>query len=122
LTQFDTDLDDLLSRHQPSIAKLARRLIGAIRDMRPDMKPKVQRGWNSVTFTHPAAGYVCAVVAQAKEHNVLLVFAYGKLLSSPLLIDNGLVKQVRWIPFVPGRKLPLDDIGILLVEAIALRT
>ena len=92
-----------------------------MRETRPDLIPKVQRGWGSVNFRHPAAGFVCAVFPQAREGNVILVFEHGRLLDSPLLVDNGKVKQVRWIPFLPGAGIPVDDIAILLAEAIALR-
>ena len=53
---------------------------------------------------------------------MLLIFQDGRLLDSPLLIDDGKVKRVRWIPFTPGRKLPVDDIAILIAEAVALRS
>jgi hypothetical protein len=53
---------------------------------------------------------------------VILVFEHGRLLSSPLLVDNGKVKQVRWIPLFPGDAIPVDEIGILIAEAIALRS
>jgi hypothetical protein len=29
---------------------------------------------------------------------------------------------VRWLPFEPGQKLPVDDIAILIAEAVALRS
>jgi hypothetical protein len=122
LSKFDDDLATLLTRHEKPIAALTRKLIAVLRELRPDLRAKVQPGWGSINFTHPRAGYICAVLPQVKERNVLLVFALGKLLDSPLLIDNGLVKQVRWIPLALGDDLPVDDIAILLVEAIALRT
>jgi hypothetical protein len=90
--------------------------------MRPDLTLKVQRGWGSVNFRHKVAGFLCAVFPQAREGNVILVFEHGRLLSSPLLVDNGKVKQVRWIPLVPGDEIPVDEIGILIAEAIALRS
>lgn len=120
-TTLDDDIDTLLERHTPALRKIARKVIDTVRNVRPDMIAKVGRGWGSVNFRHPKAGFVCAVFPQAKEGNVILVFEYGKLLDSPLLVDNGKVKQVRWIPFKPGDKVPVDDIAILLAEAIALR-
>jgi len=53
---------------------------------------------------------------------VSLIFQQGKLLDSPLLTDDGTVKQLRWIPFRPGDIPPVDEIAILLAEAIALRS
>ena len=58
----------------------------------------------------------------SKSGKVLLVFQDGRLLDSPLLVDDGKVKKVRWIPFSPGDRLPIDDIAILIAEAVALRS
>lgn len=121
-TTLEDEIDELLVRQTAPIRKLALKLIGLVREIRPDLTPKVQRGWGSVNFRHAKAGFVCAVVAVAKDGNVVLVFEHGRELDSPLLIDNGKVKQVRWIPFLPGQKIPVDDIAILLAEAIALRS
>jgi hypothetical protein len=122
VAQIDDDIEALLARHAPPVAALARELIAVLREMRPDLTPKVQLGWGSVNFRHKAAGFLCAVFPQAREGNVILVFEHGRLLSSPLLVDNGKVKQVRWIPLSPGDEIPVDEIGILIVEAIALRS
>jgi hypothetical protein len=112
-------LDSLLERLDPPIGALVEDLIGLLHDVRPDLQPAVKLGWGSVNFTHPRAGYVCAVYPTS-DH-VALVFESGRLLDSPLLIDDGKVKRVRWIPFRPGDELPIDDIAILLAEAIALK-
>jgi hypothetical protein len=122
MSQLDTDISALLERHTPAIRGLAAKVIATVREIRPDMTAKVQRGWGSVNFRHPVAGFVCAVFPQARENNVILVFEHGRLLDSPLLVDNGKVRQVRWIPFAPGATIPVDDIAILLAEAIALRS
>jgi hypothetical protein len=113
------DLDELFSRSDPAIAKLARTLIATLGEIRPDLTPAVKKGWGSVNFRHREAGFVCAVFAAA-DH-VALIFEHGRLLSSPLLRDNGKVKQVRWIELRPGMELPVDEIAILVAEAIALR-
>jgi hypothetical protein len=115
------DYDTLLSRFDAPIAALTRTLVDTLKDMRPDLKPAVRLGWGSVNFRHPKAGHLCAVFPQARERNVLLVFEHGRLLDSPLLVDNGKVTRVRWIPLEPGDEIPVDDIAILLAEAIALK-
>jgi hypothetical protein len=79
----------------------------------------VKLGWNTVNFHHPQAGFVIAVYPSG-DH-VSVIFRHGRLLSSPLLVGDDKVKQVRWIPLRPGEAIPEDEIGILLVEAIALR-
>jgi hypothetical protein len=118
---IDAEFDELLARLPPEIAQQARRLLHVVREVRPDLAAKVRRGWGSVNFRHPKAGFICAIFPQAREQNVILMFEQGRLLSSPLLVDNGKVKQVRWIPFQPGDDIPADDIAILIAEAIALR-
>lgn len=118
---FNAELDALLQRHEEPVAAQARAVVGALREIGHGLTAKVQRGWGSVNFRHPRAGFICAVFPQARERNVILVFEHGKLLSSPLLVDNGKVTQVRWIPFMPGDAIPVDEIAILIAEAIALR-
>lgn len=116
---METGLDDLLARRDPAIARLARDLLALVGSAAPALVPRVRHGWGTINFTHPAAGYVCAVLPQASD--VLLVFEHGRELASPLLEDNGKVKRVRWIRLRPGTPLPEDEIAILLAEAIALR-
>ena len=120
MPQFDADIDSLLARFEPPVAALAREMIAMLRDVRPDFSARVAFGWGTINFRHPRAGFVCAVFA-ARDH-VSLIFQDGKLLDSPLLTDDGKVKRVRWMPFRPGDELPVDEIAILIAEAIALRS
>lgn len=113
------ELDPVLERAAPAIAAMARDLMGVLAEVRPDLEPAVKKGWGSVNYRHRDAGFVCAVFP-ASDH-VALVFEQGRLLSSPLLVDNGKVKQVRWIELRPGEDIPVDEIAILIAEAIALR-
>jgi hypothetical protein len=83
------------------------------------MEARVRTGWGTVNFKHPVAGFVVAVYPST-DH-VAVIYQYGRLLSSPLLVGDKKVKQVRWIPLAPGDAIPEDEIGVLLVEAIALR-
>jgi hypothetical protein len=114
-------LDELLARHEADVAEQARKVINALAELRSDLTATVKSGWGSVNYRHAQAGHICAVFPQRREHNVIVVFEHGRLLDSPLLVDNGKVRQVRWIPFSPGDTIPMDDIGILLAEAIALK-
>jgi hypothetical protein len=111
-------LDALVARH-PATATLATELVALVTRVAPELTAKVQPGWGSVNFRHRRAGFVCAVFPSADR--VLLLFEHGRELSHPLLVDNGKVKQVRWIPFLPGDDIPEDEIAILIAEAIALR-
>ena len=113
------DLSDLLARFEAPIADMARRLVDVLADIGPDLAPAVKMGWGSVNYRHPRAGFICAVFPNA-EH-VSLVFEQGRLLSSPLLKGNDKTRQVRWIELRPGDDIPVDEIAILIAEAIALR-
>ena len=101
------------------VKQIAAELVALVSRVAPDLAAKVRQGWGSVNFRHRRAGFVCAVFPSADR--VLLLFEHGRELSHPLLVDNGKVKQVRWIPFAPGDAIPEDEIAILIAEAIALR-
>jgi hypothetical protein len=113
------DLDTLLARRDPPIVALAHELVDWLVAQYPEMTPRVALGWNTVNFHHPKAGFVIAIYPAAAH--VAVIYQWGRLLDSPLLVDDGKVKQVRWIPLRPGEPVPWDEIGILLAEAIALR-
>ena len=118
---FEDDLDRLLSRYPPSAAGLFRDLVAMVRDIRPDFSFKVSMAWQTVNFHLPKRGFINAIYG-ARGGRVLLVFQDGRLLDHPLLTDDGKVKKVRWIPFSPGDELPVDEIAILISEAVALRS
>lgn len=113
------DLDTLLTRRTPAIAALARELVEGFVSQYPEMTATVRLGWGTVNFHHPRAGFVIAVYP-SRDH-VAVIYQWGRLLSSPLLVGDDKVKQVRWVPLKPGGDIPWDEIGILLAEAIALR-
>jgi hypothetical protein len=89
--------------------------------IRPDFVTKVSFGWQTVNFSLPRLGFINALYL-SRTGKVGLVFQDGRLLDSPLLVDDGKVKKVRWIPFSPGDKIPVDEIAILVAEAVALRS
>jgi hypothetical protein len=117
---FDDDLAELLTAFEPRVADTARTVVRVVAAARPDMSAKVQPGWRSVNFRHPRAGFVCGVFPIADK--VLLAFEHGRELDHPRLVDNGKVKKMRWVPFEPGEKIDADDLGVLLMQAIALRS
>jgi hypothetical protein len=112
-------MDSLIAARPPEVQALARALVELVRMMRPDFTVRIASGWKTVNFHHPG-GFICAVYP-GSDH-VSLIFQDGRLLDSPLLTDDGKVKRVRWIPLRPGDALPIDDIGVLLAEAVALRS
>lgn len=118
---FADDFDRLLDPCAPPVARLARRLYAEIMGIRPDYVAKVSFGWQTVNFSLPRLGFINAIYL-SRTGKVGLVFQDGRLLDSPLLVDDGKVKKVRWIPFSPGDNIPVDEIAILVAEAVALRS
>ena len=116
---LDDDIDHLLERLDLPLQLLARELYGLVGEIRPDFTAKVSLAWMTINF-HFRKGFICAIYLRGDHAS--LVFQDGRLLDSPLLVDDGKVKKVRWIPFKPGDILPVDDIAILLAEAVALRS
>lgn len=114
------DLDSLLARRNADLAALARELVDWLVAHYPEMTGRVARGWGTINFHHPRAGFVVAVFPSG-DH-VSVIYQWGRLLSSPLLVGDEKVKQVRWSPLKPGDDIPWDEIGVLLAEAIALRS
>ena len=85
----------------------------------PGLTGKVMSGWKAVNFRHARAGHLCSVFPQPER--VLLYFEHGRLLEQGegLLAGEGL-KRGRYLVLVPGDEIPVDRIGILIGEAIAL--
>jgi hypothetical protein len=118
---FEDDLNRMLASYPPPMARKFRELVSTIRTIRPDFTGKVSQAWQTVNFHLPKRGFIIAIYG-ARGDDVLLVFQDGRLLDHPRLTDNGKVKKVRWIPFGPTEKLPIDEIAILIAEAVALRS
>ena len=115
-----SDLETILGRVPEDVAAKARELVGVLATIRPDLAAKVQQGWGSINFRHKTAGFVCAVFPLA-DH-VSLIFEQGRLLSNDHGLLQGDGKQVRFIRIDPQGKIPEGPIGLLLAEAIALRS
>ena len=118
---FERDLDRMLKPYPPRMAALFRKLVALVRDIRPDFTCKVSEAWQTVNFHLPKRGFIMAIYG-SRGDKVLLVFQDGRLLDHPQLTDDGKVKKVRWIPFEAGDKIDVDDIAILIAEAVALRS
>lgn len=110
-------LDDLTLRFPDTIDALLRQVVDWLASERPDLSPKVRPGWGSVNYHHRRAGFVLALFPYADR--VSMIFQQGRLLSSPLL--EGETRQVRWVVLRPGEPVPWEALGVLILEAIALR-
>jgi hypothetical protein len=118
---FEADLDRMLKPYPPKMAALFRKLVATVREIRPDFTCKVSMTWQTVNFHLPKRSFIMAIYG-ARGDKVLLVFQDGRLLDHPRLTDDGKVKKVRWIPYAAGDKIDVDDIAILIAEAVALRS
>ncbi len=113
------ELDALLAPLPEPTAALARRLVTLVA-AHPGLSGEVKTGWKSINFRHAKAGHVCAVFPHLDR--VSLYFEQGRLLDNGhgLFQGEGL-KKGRFIRMLPGAEIPIDIIGILIAEAIALQ-
>ena len=109
---------ELVAPLPPPVRELTARLVALVA-AHPGITGKVMTGWRSVNFRHADAGHVCSVLPH--EDRASLYFEHGRLLEhgQGLLAGDGL-KKGRYLRLVPGDDIPVDRIGILLSEAIAL--
>ena len=115
---YSSDFAALIGPLPAPAAELTARLVALVA-AHPGLSGKVMSGWKSVNFRHLGAGHVCSVFPQADR--VSLYFEHGRLLEhgDGLLAGEGL-KKGRYLRLVPGDDIPIDRIGILISEAIAL--
>jgi hypothetical protein len=112
------NLASLLEPLPPPIGALTRQLVTLL-VAHPGLAGKVMPGWKSVNFRHQRAGFVCAVFPNAER--VALYFEHGRLLSAEDELPLGRdLKRGRYMVLRPGEEVPMDTIGILVSEAIAL--
>ena len=109
---------DLIAPLPAPVGALTARLVALVA-AHPGLTGQVMSGWRSVNFRHARAGHVCLVFPHADR--VSLYFEHGRLLDhgDGLLAGEGL-KKGRYLRLRPGEDIPVDPIGMLLGEAIAL--
>ena len=115
---YSKSFAELIAPFPPPVRELTARLVALVA-AHPDISGKVMAGWKSVNFRHASAGHVCSVFPHPDRAS--LYFEHGRLLThgDGLLSGEGL-KRGRYLRLYPGDDIPLDRIGILLGEAIAL--
>ena len=97
MTDIQTEVEELLGEHSDVVADTARLVRGALLDGFPDLIERVRRGWHSVNYHHPDAGFLCAVFPLADR--VQLVFERGAQLADPRGLLTGSGKTVRALEF-----------------------
>ena len=115
---YSSDFAALIAPLPAPVAELTARLVALVAT-HPGITGKVMTGWRSVNFRHADAGHVCSVFPH--EDRASLYFEHGRLLEhgDGLLQGEGL-KRGRYLRLHPGDDIPIDRIGVLLSEAIAL--
>jgi hypothetical protein len=111
------DIDAVVQSLPSAIGALTRETADWLAAERPDLTASARTGWGTINYHHGRAGFVLALYPRPDHLSVL--FQHGRLLTSPLLEGEG--KQIRYVALRPGKPIPRDEIGMLIVEAIALR-
>ena len=93
--------EELFAQHTPAVAATAAGLRDVLLAGCPGLDERVRRGWHSVNYHHPAAGFVCAIFPLADR--VQLVFERGALLPDPDGRLTGTGRQVRMLEFADVR-------------------
>ncbi len=117
----EDDIDQLLSAHPEPIQELSREIVAAIQASVPDATVKVARGWHSLNFRHPRAGYVCGVFPH--DDRVEVAFEAGALLSDPTaVLEAGSTsgKRVRYVRYRPGDAVEPAILDAFVQESVAL--
>jgi hypothetical protein len=114
----DPEADDLLSEHADPVAATAQRLRTVLLDAHPQLEERVRRGWHSINYRDPVAGFVCAVFPTADR--VQLVFEHGARLPDPERRLTGAGRQVRALDLAAADDVDPEVVGVFLDHAVEL--
>ncbi|WP_369135851.1 DUF1801 domain-containing protein [Modestobacter sp. I12A-02662] len=112
------DVEALLAEHSDEVAALTRRARAVLLDGHPELRERVRRGWHSINYAHPDAGFVCALFPLAGH--VQLVFERGVLLPDPERRLVGTGRTVRSLELSDATDADLEVVVEYLDQAIAL--
>ena len=114
----DPEADDLLSEHPEAVAATAQRLRTVLLEAHPQLEERVRRGWHSINYRDPVAGFVCAVFPTADR--VQLVFEHGARLPDPDGRLSGTGKQVRALELTAPDEVDAAVVATFLDHAVEL--
>jgi hypothetical protein len=114
----DPSADALLADHTDAVARTAQQLRTVLLEAQPDLVERARTGWHSINYTHPAAGFVCAIFPTADR--VDLVFEHGARLPDPDGHLTGDTRQVRTLPVRPDDDVDPRVVAELLDAAVEL--
>ena len=111
--------EDILSTHCETVRRIADQLRRLVLATVPEMTERGYPGWHGIGFRHPSAGYLCRIFPAAES--VKLLFEQGVLLPDPHNLWQGEGKQTRYIEITNEASIPVNEIVLLLLEAVALK-
>ena len=114
----DPEADDLLSEHPEAVAATAQQLRTVLLEAHPQLEERVRRGWHSINYRDPAAGFVCALFPTAGR--VQLVFEHGARLPDPERRLSGTGRQVRALEVTAPDEVDPEVVGTFLDHAVEL--
>ena len=114
----DPEADDLLSQHPEAVAATAQQLRTVLLEAHPQLEERVRRGWHSINYRDPVAGFVCAVFPTADR--VQLVFEHGARLPDPEGRLSGTGKQVRALELTAPEEVDAAVVATFLDHAVEL--
>jgi hypothetical protein len=114
----DPGADELLSEHPDAVTTTAQRLRAVLLDAHPQLEERVRRGWHSINYRDPVAGFVCAVFPTADR--VQLVFEHGARLPDPDRRLSGSGRQVRSLEVTAPDEVDPEVVGTFLDHAVEL--
>jgi len=91
----EQQIAELLEGRAPEVHALVHQLRQLVQATVPAATEKVYRRWQGIGYTHPTAGYFCAIFPQ--QGHVNLSFEYGVLLPDPAGLLKGTGTQMRYI-------------------------
>jgi hypothetical protein len=110
--------EELLLGFTPHIIACAEQLRTLIRKIVPDAIEKGYPTWRGIGYTHPRAGYFCAIFPE--ESLVKLAFEWGALLPDAAGVLRGEGRQVRYLYFYQAEDIQEGSVADLIEAALAL--
>ncbi len=114
----DPDVESLLDDHSDAVATTAQRLRTVLLEAHPQLVERARRGWHSINYHDPDAGFVCAIFPAADR--VQLVFEHGARLPDPEGRLSGTGAQVRTLEFPAGADVDAELVVRFLDPAVEL--
>ena len=115
----DPAADALLADHPDVVVCTTQRLREVLLTAHPELVERARTGWHSINYTHPAAGFVCALFPST-DH-VDLVFEHGARLPDPDGRLTGETRQVRTLRCPAGADVEPEVVTEFLDAAVELR-